>query len=306
MRKSRWNDATRSGAALVLAGSITSGCAAQLPGSGSGANADARPGPDPATAELVELINAWRRNGADCDGKRLAASAALTINPLLASSAVAENRRPIEALKQRGYLASHTETVFVTGPSRPSDVMRFLMQKYCKALGGSDVSEIGIERDGRTWHLVLARPLIASDLGDWRKAGLDVLRHANAARAVPRTCGDRRLGAAPPLAWSDTLAASALAHGEDMARRDELSHAGSDRSNSGERATRVGYNWRVIGENIASGQGSARVVVESWLTSPEHCATLMDPRFTEMGAAYVMRPNSQGTIYWAQEFGAPH
>ena len=292
----------------MLVSSIATGCAAQLPGSGTSANAGARPGsgPDLATAELVELINAWRRNGADCDGKRFAPSAALATNPLLASTAVAESRRPIEALKQRGYLASHTETVFVTGPSRAGDVMLFLTQKYCKVLAGSDVSEIGIERDGRTWHIVLARPLIASDLGDWRRAGLDVLRHANAARAIPRTCGDRRLAPAPPLAWNDTLAAAALAHSEDMARRDELSHAGSDRSNSGERATRVGYKWRVIGENIASGQGSARLVVESWLTSPDHCATLMDPRFTEMGAAYVMRPNSQGTIYWAQEFGAPH
>ena len=291
MRTSRWNDATRFVAGVLLVGSIASDGAAQRH--------------DPAAAELADLISAWRRSEADCDGKRLAPSAPLTSNPLLASTAVAESQRPIEALKQRGYLASHAETVFVTGPSRADDTMRFLIQKYCKVLGGGEVSEIGIERDGRTWHIVLARPLIANDLGDWRKAGLDVLRHANSARSVPRACGDRRFAAAPPLAWSDTLAAAALAHSEDMSRRDTLSHAGSDRSNSGDRATRVGYQWRVVGENIASGQGSARLVVESWLTSTEHCATLMDPRFSEMGAAYVMRPNSRGTIYWAQEFGAP-
>ena len=291
MRTSRWNDATRFVAGVLLVGSIASDGAAQRH--------------DPAAAELAGLINAWRRGEADCDGKHLTPSAPLTPNPILASTAVAESPRPIEALKQRGYLAAHTETVFVTGPSRADDAMRFLVQKYCRVLGGSDVSEIGIERDARTWHIVLARPLIANDLGDWRKAGLDVLRHANSARAVPRACGDRRFTAAPPLAWSDTLAAAALAHSEDMSRRDTLSHAGSDRSNSGDRATRVGYQWRVVGENIASGQGSARLVVESWLTSTEHCATLMDPRFSEMGAAYVMRPNSRGTIYWAQEFGAP-
>jgi hypothetical protein len=291
VRTSRWNDATRFVAGVLLIGSLTGVCAAEPA--------------NPSTAELVELINAWRRGGADCDGNHLAPVTALIANPALASSAVAESQRPIEALKQRGYLASHAETVFVTGPSRTSDVMRFLIQKYCKVLGGDNVSEIGIERDGRTWHIVLAQPLIANDLGDWRKAGLDVLRHANSARAIARACGARRLAAAPPLAWSDTLAAIALAYSEDLARRDVLSHVGGDGSNAGQRATRAGYQWQVVGENIASGQGSARLAVESWLSSPEHCATLMDPRFTEMAAAYVMRPNSRGTIYWTQEFGAP-
>ena len=254
---SRWNDATHTTqlvAQILLAGLIASACSAQPVQTQRSGN-----------TELVDLINAWRQRSPDCDGKRLAPSPALATNPVLASTSVAASQRPIDALKLRGYLASHVETVFVTGPSRTSDVMRFLIQKYCKVLGGNEASEIGIERSGDTWHIVLARPLMASDLGDWRKAGLDVLRQANAARATARMCGDRRVAAAPPLAWNDTLAAAALAHGEDMARRDVLSHAGGDGSNSGDRATRIGYRWRIAGENIASGQGSARLVVESWL-----------------------------------------
>ena len=321
MRTSRSNDATRFFAAICLVGSIGSlatGCVAQPSAAvvqpvGPAVTETVRPtlAPrvDPAVAELTDLINAWRRGGADCDGKRLAPAVALMANPALASTAVAGSQRPIEALKQRGYLAAQAETVFVTGPSRANEVMRVLAQKYCKVLGSNELTDIGIgigiERDGRTWHLVLARPLLAGDLGDWRKAGLDVLHHANVARGVTRICGNRRFAAAPPLAWNDTLAAAALAHSEDMARRDELSHAGSDRSNSGDRATRAGYQWQLVGENIASGQGSARLVVDSWLASPEHCATLMESRFSEMGAAYVMKPNSRGTIYWAQEFGVP-
>ena len=88
MRTSRRNDATRFVAGVLLVGSIASDGAAQRH--------------DPAAAELAGLINAWRRGEADCDGKRLTPSAPLTINPMLASTAVAEIQRPIEALKQRG------------------------------------------------------------------------------------------------------------------------------------------------------------------------------------------------------------
>jgi uncharacterized protein YkwD len=261
--------------------------------------------PDSDADELVRAINGWRSSGGECEGRRVGPAPPLSVNPALASAAVAASQRPIEALRQRGYLAAHIDTVFVSGPSRVADALRFLIQRYCKSLSSTEVSEIGIEHSGRTWHVVLGRPLIAPDIGDWRQAGLEVLRYTNAARSMARDCGDRRFPPAPPVAWNERLAASALAHAEDMARRDTLTHAGSGKTHSGDRATRAGYAWDVIGENIASGQGSARIAVDSWLRSPEHCATLMDGRFTEMGAAYVLKPSSSGPIWWAQEFGRP-
>jgi uncharacterized protein YkwD len=47
-------------------------------------------------------------------------------------------------------------------------------------------------------------------------------------------------------------------------------------------------------------------VVSDWLGSPGHCANIMNPAFTEMGAAYAVNPaNENRTPYWTQMFGRP-
>jgi uncharacterized protein YkwD len=49
---------------------------------------------------------------------------------------------------------------------------------------------------------------------------------------------------------------------------------------------------------------SPEEAMAGWLDSPGHCANLMDPSFTEMGAGYAVNPNSKaGTAYWTQVFG---
>ena len=61
----------------------------------------------------------------------------------------------------------------------------------------------------------------------------------------------------------------------------------------------------IFGENIADGQGSPQQAVSGWLSSPDHCANIMDGKFTAMGAAYAVNPGSDATIYWTQVFGTP-
>jgi uncharacterized protein YkwD len=90
-----------------------------------------------------------------------------------------------------------------------------------------------------------------------------------------------------------------------MAEHSYFSHDGRDGSQPADRATRAGYVWRSVGENIAAGQASADEAVRGWIDSPPHCANLMSPRYTEMGVAYAVNLNSKMAIYWAQVFGAP-
>ena len=90
-----------------------------------------------------------------------------------------------------------------------------------------------------------------------------------------------------------------------MADRSRLDHTGSDGSSPAERATRAGYTWRVVGENIASGQSTPEQVVEEWIGSSHHCANLMSADFTEMGVGFAANSTSAGGIYWAQVFAAP-
>ena len=46
-------------------------------------------------------------------------------------------------------------------------------------------------------------------------------------------------------------------------------------------------------------------VVQGWLRSPEHCANVMNPDFTQMGIAYAVNAQSEDGIYWTQVFGTP-
>ena len=132
-----------------------------------------------------------------------------------------------------------------------------------------------------------------------------VLEIVNEARARARRCGDKRVEAVPALTRSAVLDGVAVAHARDMAGRGSMSHAGSDGSTPGERATRAGYRWRTIGENVAYGQPTAERVVAGWLDSAHHCENIMDPDFAEMGIGVAAAAPGKAGPYWSQVFGRP-
>ena len=138
-----------------------------------------------------------------------------------------------------------------------------------------------------------------------KAAGERVLELVNQARAAPRTCGKKEFKATVPLRWNDVLANASRAHASDMARHDYLSHTGRDGSTPAQRVLRAGYRYRSTGENIAAGAQTPDEVVAGWIKSPGHCANLMSPAYTEMGAAFVIERASKMGVYWAQLFGTP-
>lgn len=89
-----------------------------------------------------------------------------------------------------------------------------------------------------------------------------------------------------------------------MERGGFFSHIGSDGSDVGERLSRARYLWSRAGENLAYGTPSAYSeddIVAGWLASPGHCKNIMQPGFTEMGAA----KHSGAFDYWVQVFATP-
>jgi uncharacterized protein YkwD len=254
--------------------------------------------------DLVARINEYRCATQTCDGARTTPSPPLVPHPALAAVQVTPDRRLLDALKAAGYPAASTQYMTVSGPAATADVLRFIVQRYCKPLTAAQFTDIGVARNGTHWQIILAQRLLSPELRDWQQAGVEVLRLTNAARATPRTCGGLDFGAAPPLAWNARLAAAALAHSRDMATHNYLDHVAPNGSRVDTRATKQGYRWVQIGENVAGGQGSAEQVVAGWIASPDHCVNVMDPKFTDMGAAYVVNPKGDKTIYWTQVFGA--
>ena len=60
--------------------------------------------------------------------------------------------------------------------------------------------------------------------------------------------------------------------------------------------------YKMVGENIAAGQRSAKEVVEAWMNSPSHRENIMNPKFRELGMGYLYLPDSKYKHYWAQIF----
>jgi uncharacterized protein YkwD len=273
---------------------------------GACALGSAAPAASASPDELADLINAYRAAPGSCAGDAAAPAAALAVEPALARIHVGPGTFLEYALEGAGYQADHAEAITVTGPLDAQAAMDVLRQKYCGKLLGAEFAAVGTVRDGNAWQVVLAHPFIVPELPGWQDAGQQILVLVNAARAQRRTCGNVAFGPAPPVIWNPQLGAAALAHSADMAQKRYFNHQQPDGSLPADRATAAGYRWMRIGENIASGQSTAEEAVASWLDSPGHCANIMNPAFTEMGAAYAINQASRNrTAYWTQVFGSP-
>ncbi|MCQ4316698.1 CAP domain-containing protein [Stutzerimonas zhaodongensis] len=256
-------------------------------------------------ASLENLINEFRETSQACGNGEASSVGPLAPNDALALPPATSGQQLQEALQSSGYRPAKLQAISVSGPGNAQSAMQALKQRYCEPLRSHEYAEIGVSRDGNTWQVLLAKPLLSPDLGDWQQVGRDILKRVNDVRAKPRTCGKESFGKAPALSWNAELGKTALAHSKDMADKDYFSHQGRDGSQVSDRASRAGYSWQRIGENIAAGQGSAEQVMAGWLASPGHCKNIMNPDFTEMGAAYATNPQSAASSYWTQVFGTP-
>ena len=208
-----------------------------------------------------------------------------------------------DALKDAGYRAVQASVLEASGSD--AAIVGNLARGGCKDVTNPVYRDVGVaEREGHAW-IVLAAPLVPPAAGDAASVSRRVLELVNEARSKSRRCGWKRFEPAPALTLSNVLQQAASVQASDMAERSELSHAGGDGSTPAERATRAGYRWRFVGENIASGQSTPEQVVGEWVDSPHHCANLMSVDFADMGVAWAADPKSKGGIYWAQVFGSP-
>lgn len=256
--------------------------------------------------QLIALINQYRESPRSCAGQSTEVAGPLLADERLARVQLAPSVQLQDALQQVGYQPATVRVLTLSGPSELDAAFQALKQRYCAMLLDVQYSEIGVQRTANTWQLILARPLLPAGMPDWQAAGQEILQLVNAARGKPQRCGAQALEPAAPLRWSEQLGQSALAHSSDMATHNYFSHRARDGSLAGTRAMLDGYDWQLIGENIGAGQGSAKQIVAGWLASPSHCFNIMNPGFTEMGAAYAVNPQSDAAIYWTQVFGTPH
>jgi uncharacterized protein YkwD len=126
----------------------------------------------------------------------------------------------------------------------------------------------------------------------WRS---EVLRLVNQERQ------SRRLGT---LTRSATLEDQATQYACELIYYDFFDHVNQTTGSTlADRSAEFGYDYWIIGENLAAGQRSPAEVVADWMDSPCHRENLLNPAFTELGVG--VRVGGDYGYYWVQEFGRP-
>ncbi|KZX77180.1 hypothetical protein A3715_08690 [Oleiphilus sp. HI0009] len=131
----------------------------------------------------------------------------------------------------------------------------------------------------------------------------ELLVALNEARSQARFCGQDYYPAVGAVTWNCQLEDAGLAHSIDMGTNNFFSHTGSNGLRVGSRATQAGYNWTMVGENIAAGFYTVPSVMQGWLNSPSHCSAIMSPNYEEGGVAVYIADNADYEVYWTMVLG---
>ena len=89
-----------------------------------------------------------------------------------------------------------------------------------------------------------------------------------------------------------------------MAMQSRAWHFGSDGSSPLERIKRVGYNGRMLGENISETFESELETLAAWMENPNTRGIIMSEAIREVGFSWHQESN--GKIWWTLVTGVPN
>lgn len=100
-----------------------------------------------------------------------------------------------------------------------------------------------------------------------------------------------------PLAANWELSRIARYKSEDMSDNRYFSHTSPTYGTPFQMIRAFGLSYRSAGENIAYGQRTPAVVVNTWMNSSGHRANILNASYTQIGVGYCVSGN-----YWTQMF----
>ncbi len=167
----------------------------------------------------------------------------------------------------------------------------------------------------RNFLLVLAAfGLAACDTGTSRPVGQDGLPLPAAYRIRP---GDeaavqfrmldsvnalRGQAGVTPVALDGRLNAAAATHSRDMSVQNRPWLFGSDGSSPLDRARRVGFPGRLLGENISESFESELQTLAAWMAQEDTRAVILEPNARLMGFAWYQEKS--GKLWWTLSMGS--
>ncbi len=192
---------------------------------------------------------------------------------------------------------------------QPKNLLLILVSATLTACGGggssskaSTVADVSEDASGSQVQRSSGSQVADCVLTDYQR---EMLAQLNRVRSVARNCGDQRFEATSPLTFSCSIHPAAQRHSIDMATNNFFSHTGSDGLRVSHRVSATGYEWGVVGENIAAGFDSVGEVMDGWLASEGHCRNIMDSRFTIFAVSRVFTSSADYPDYWTQVFASP-
>ena len=253
-------------------------------------------------ADPIAAVQTLRLGG--CGGT-LPAARPLNHNAMLdrAAQQWAAGRTIATAAEHSGYAAESSLGLHISGPE--ASTILLIRKSGCRTVLDPGMHDIGVYQRGLDSWLVLARAFVVPARSQAPVLASRALALVNEVRARGALCGQRSFAPAPPVKLSSTLATVALGHANDMAVHNYFEHQDRAGHSPADRVRAVGYQEKLVGENIAYGPKSAEEVVQGWLDSPGHCENIMDPRFAEMGIAYAAGQASKHGLFWVQVLAAP-
>lgn len=110
-----------------------------------------------------------------------------------------------------------------------------------------------------------------------------------------------------PLSENLTLDKIAKARAEDMFAKQYFAHVAPDGGKAETLASSFGYEYIIIGENIAMGNFDGdEDLVTSWMNSPGHRENILKNKYTEIGVAEIFGTYNGQKLWMAvQIFGTP-
>lgn len=100
-----------------------------------------------------------------------------------------------------------------------------------------------------------------------------------------------------PLTVNWELSRIARYKSQDMADNGYFSHTSPTYGSPFDMIHAFGLSYRTAGENIAYGQTTPQIVMNSWMNSSGHRANILNASFTQIGVGYSPDGN-----YWTQMF----
>ncbi|MFW0837689.1 MAG: CAP domain-containing protein [Candidatus Komeilibacteria bacterium] len=109
-----------------------------------------------------------------------------------------------------------------------------------------------------------------------------------------------------PLTVNDKLNAAAQAKATDLIANNFFSHNAPDGSFFSSWIDDVGYDYQIIGENLAAGFTTNKDVMKAWMDSSGHRANILNDKYREIGLAVIMgKLQGQQQVVVVQIFGSP-